>query len=191
VSSKDYKVEPPYHTEKSSMLLRIKWGDGPSRTGRTSSAVTPLSEKSRDWAGWVVANKETTSLLLSLSYFGKLFVEFGAVRTRSEELDDHRLKHLNGLYSKIYTGLPYITFVAGRSREAIAAELEHHLGIAPAQRPLDTANGDLDRPAVDSDEIDRMVVPRLSEAWTKELDRALSDMWKIAVARLGGLESRS
>jgi len=99
-----------------------------------------------------------------------------------------RLKHLNALYSKIYPGLPYITFVAGRSREAIAGELEDHIGVAPAHRPLETTNGDLDRPPIMSDEVNRMTVPRLSEAWTKELDRALNDMWKIAVARLEGLE---
>ena len=95
---------------------------------------------------------------------------------------------MNALYSKIYAGLPYITFVAGRSREAIAGELEAHLGVAPAHRPLDAANGDLHEPPITSDTVDRMMVPRLSEAWTNELDRALNDMWKIAVARLGGLE---
>jgi hypothetical protein len=66
--------------------------------------------------------------------------------------------------------------------------MESHIGVTPAHRPLDAANGDLDEPPIMSDEVDRMMVPRLSEAWTKELDRALNDMWKIAVARLKGLE---
>jgi hypothetical protein len=38
-----------------------------------------------------------------------------------------RLQELNGQYRKAYPGLLYLTFVNGRSREAIADELEDFL----------------------------------------------------------------
>jgi hypothetical protein len=39
----------------------------------------------------------------------------------------YRLKKSNAEYRKIYPGLIYLTFVNGRSREAIADELEGFL----------------------------------------------------------------
>ncbi len=43
-----------------------------------------------------------------------------------------RLRHLNACYEAQYPGLRYITFVNGRSRAAIAREMEDVLGIEPS-----------------------------------------------------------
>ncbi|EPS94563.1 hypothetical protein FOMPIDRAFT_1134194 [Fomitopsis schrenkii] len=86
-----------------------------------------------------------------------------------------RLAHLNACYEHRYPGLRYITFVNGRTRAAIKDEMEGVLGLgsslSPDEPPLD---------AVGSVEIE-------SEGWTKELERAVEDLGKIAESRFKAL----
>jgi 2-oxo-4-hydroxy-4-carboxy--5-ureidoimidazoline (OHCU) decarboxylase len=86
-----------------------------------------------------------------------------------------RLEHLNAAYEAKYPGLRYITFVNGRSRAAIAEEMEGVLGwehsLGPDQPSLDTVQP----------------VEKTSEEWLSELKRAVEDVGKIAKSRLGSL----
>ena len=86
-----------------------------------------------------------------------------------------RLAHLNAYYEVRYPGLRYITFVNGRTRLAIAEEMEDMLciphSLSPVDPPLDTIS----------------IVDISSEEWKKELDRAVLDVGKIAKNRLGAL----
>ncbi|RXW23035.1 hypothetical protein EST38_g2806 [Candolleomyces aberdarensis] len=86
-----------------------------------------------------------------------------------------RLEHLNAAYEVKYPGLRYITFVNGRSRAAIAEEMEGVLGwehsLGPDQPSLDTVQP----------------VEKSNEAWLSELKRAVGDVGKIAKSRLGSL----
>lgn len=86
-----------------------------------------------------------------------------------------RLGHLNAAYEAKYPGLRYITFVNGRTRAAIAEEMEDLLvfghSLSPDQpdistiKPLDNTN----------------------DAWLSELKRAVKDVGNIAKSRLGSL----
>lgn len=86
-----------------------------------------------------------------------------------------RLAHLNALYEARYPGLRYITFVNGRSRAAIAKEMEGVLGIEHSLSP--------DQPAAKT----IRPVEWESEEWLQELSRAVTDVGKIAKSRLGAL----
>jgi len=87
----------------------------------------------------------------------------------------HRLAHLNACYERTYPGLRYITFVNGRSRAAIAEEIEDVLGIAHSleggEPPLESFE------AVDVG----------GNRWKDELDRATQDVGRIAKSRLKAL----
>ncbi|KAH9839881.1 Oxo-4-hydroxy-4-carboxy-5-ureidoimidazoline decarboxylase [Rhodofomes roseus] len=86
-----------------------------------------------------------------------------------------RLTHLNACYEHRYPGLRYITFVNGRSRAEIKDEMEGVLGLehslSPDQPPVETVGS----------------VEAGSEEWTKELERAVGDLGKIAHSRLKAL----
>ncbi|KAI0793934.1 OHCU decarboxylase-domain-containing protein [Fomes fomentarius] len=86
-----------------------------------------------------------------------------------------RLEHLNALYERKYSGLVYITFVNGRSRTEIKDELEDKLG-------LEHSVG-ADEPSLDSIQS----VDTGAAEWKGELERAVSDVGKIAKARLRSL----
>ena len=88
-----------------------------------------------------------------------------------------RLAHLNALYERRYPGLVYITFVAGRTRAQIVPEMEGVLGIEPVQE------GKEGEPPVET--ITPIAVE--SEAWKRELDRAVVDVGRIAKSRLAKL----
>ena len=86
-----------------------------------------------------------------------------------------RLVHLNACYEKKYPGLRYITFVDGRSRAAIAEEMEDMLGFPHSLSPT--------HPALD----DISPIEVGGEDWKNELDRALFDIGRIAKSRLKSL----
>jgi 2-oxo-4-hydroxy-4-carboxy--5-ureidoimidazoline (OHCU) decarboxylase len=83
-----------------------------------------------------------------------------------------RLERLNALYERRYPGLRYITFVNGRSRAAIAEEMEVFLGIKHSEEPSYT---DLAPEVVGG------------AAWKAELGRAIFDIGRIANSRLEAL----
>jgi 2-oxo-4-hydroxy-4-carboxy--5-ureidoimidazoline (OHCU) decarboxylase len=87
--------------------------------------------------------------------------EQGATSTSPETIA--LLADLNAQYERHYPGLRYITFVNGRSREAIAEEMQMKLATS------DT------------------VVLENSDAWVAEVDRAVGDVGLIAKSRLKGL----
>lgn len=84
-----------------------------------------------------------------------------------------RLSHLNKCYEHVYPGLRYITFVNGRSRAAIAEELENVLGLQ---------HGGVEQ-GVETLKVERVG----SGKWKAELGRAVEDVGKIAKSRLAGL----
>ncbi|KAJ7257955.1 OHCU decarboxylase-domain-containing protein [Mycena haematopus] len=75
-----------------------------------------------------------------------------------------RLAHLNACYEHRYPGLRYITFVNGRSRAAIALEMEDVLGLPHSLSP--------DEPPVD----EITPIEPGADAWRSELDRAVMDI---------------
>jgi len=86
-----------------------------------------------------------------------------------------RLVHLNACYEAVYPGLRYITFVNGRTRAAIAEEMESALGFVHS-----TSSNE---PAIDS-----MIAKEFgSRVWIMELNRAIHDIGRIAKSRLGTL----
>lgn len=87
-----------------------------------------------------------------------------------------RLQHLNACYEHVYPGLRYITFVNGRSRAAIAEEMEDKLGIVQTLSP--------DEPPL------MALIPFevYSTTWIAELQRAIEDIGRIARSRLEKLE---
>lgn len=87
-----------------------------------------------------------------------------------------RLGHLNACYERQYPGLRYITFVNGRSRAAIAEEMEGVLGIEHSLSP--------DEPTVDGFE----AVHVGKDEWAAELNRAVGDVGLIAKSRLKALD---
>jgi 2-oxo-4-hydroxy-4-carboxy--5-ureidoimidazoline (OHCU) decarboxylase len=104
-----------------------------------------------------------------------------------ETISDHgRLAHLNQMYCKVYPGLRYITFVNGRPRAAIVNEMEAVLGLpaSPQALPDDFATAS---PSIDSNEVERKVKSQDSQNWKAECERGLADVWRIAKARLKGL----
>lgn len=70
---------------------------------------------------------------------------------------------LNARYEKVYPGLRYITFVNGRSRAEIAQEIE---GVLSSNQESVEVGGD---------------------QWTRELNRAVTDVGRIAKSRLNKL----
>ncbi|EPQ29763.1 uncharacterized protein PFL1_02436 [Pseudozyma flocculosa PF-1] len=86
-----------------------------------------------------------------------------------------RLARLNALYEARYPGLRFVTYVAGRSRAAVADELAANLGAgiadlaAPSDLPAD------------------QVRPQGTHEWQSELDRASDALWEIATDRAGKL----
>ena len=97
----------------------------------------------------------------------------GVIPTSPEVLA--RLSHLNACYELRYPGLRYITFVNGRTRLAIAEEMEDMLclphSLSPDNPPFDTIHP----------------IDISSEEWKRELDRAVHDIGLIAKSRLGAL----
>jgi hypothetical protein len=85
-----------------------------------------------------------------------------------------RLAHLNACYEHRYPGLVYITFVNGRSRAAIAEEMEDRLGIAHSLSP--------DDPPISDNAFEP--IPMDSPEWNAELGRAVQDVSNIALRRL-------
>ena len=102
---------------------------------------------------------------------------------------DARLAHLNELYSIIYPGLRYVTFVNGRSRTAIVPEFEGVLGLPISPEPI-PEDFPISEPDVNSEGVKRMVKARDSADWQRECERGLDDVWRIGRARLAGLELR-
>jgi hypothetical protein len=98
-----------------------------------------------------------------------------------------RLAHLNKLYSHVYPGLPYITFVAGRPRSAIVKEMESILGLPASPEPIPDDWQDVESPALESPEVHAMVQLWGGFEWQKEMQRALGDIWLIAKSRLQGM----
>ncbi|KAH7909083.1 Oxo-4-hydroxy-4-carboxy-5-ureidoimidazoline decarboxylase [Hygrophoropsis aurantiaca] len=88
----------------------------------------------------------------------------------------HRLAHLNACYERRYSGLCYITFVNGRSRAAIAEEMEDKLGIEHSLSP--------DEPSLAA----FVAIKEGDELWKQELDRAVRDVGRIAGSRLAALK---
>lgn len=86
-----------------------------------------------------------------------------------------RLAHLNALYEARFPGLRYITFVNGRSRAAIAEEMEGVLGLEHSLSP-DQPNVETIKP-----------IERTDAKWLSELRRAVEDVGRIAKSRLGSL----
>lgn len=97
----------------------------------------------------------------------------GVNHTPSEVLA--RLGQLNALYELKYPGLRYITFVNGRSRAAIAEEMETKLGLPHSLSDLDSQGDNLQPVEFDS------------EDWRSELHRAIYDVGRIAKNRLRAL----
>ena len=97
----------------------------------------------------------------------------GVVPTSPEVLA--RLSHLNACYEIRYPGLRYITFVNGRTRLAIAEEMEDTLclphSLSPDSPPFDTIHP----------------IDISSDEWKRELNRAVLDIGLIAKSRLGAL----
>jgi hypothetical protein len=100
-----------------------------------------------------------------------------------------RLAHLNAMYSTIYAGLPYITFVNGRPRSAIITEMESAIGIPASPVPLPD-DYPTDQPALHDEYVQRRIVSMGDKAWTKECERALGDIWLIARSRVTGMGLR-
>ena len=89
-----------------------------------------------------------------------------------------RLAFLNKAYERKYPKLVYITFVNGRSRAQIRDEMEERLkleGVLPAADEYHSTNPGLEG-----------IVPHdeNSDAWRKEVDRAVYDVGRIAKSRL-------
>ncbi|KAG2141330.1 Oxo-4-hydroxy-4-carboxy-5-ureidoimidazoline decarboxylase [Suillus clintonianus] len=89
-----------------------------------------------------------------------------------------RLEHLNACYEHVYPGLRYITFVNGRTRAAIAREMEDKLQLG---HPLESYphGPPLNEPVTEG----LICVPKNSEDWLNELKRAVDDVGKIAKSR--------
>ncbi|EST09618.1 Oxo-4-hydroxy-4-carboxy-5-ureidoimidazoline decarboxylase [Kalmanozyma brasiliensis GHG001] len=90
-----------------------------------------------------------------------------------------RLARLNAIYEAKYPGLRFVTYVAGRSRAAVADEIESLLGdkVAALKDAKDLAKSEVR--AHDTDE------------WQSELDRASDALWEIAVDRAGKLTAEA
>jgi 2-oxo-4-hydroxy-4-carboxy--5-ureidoimidazoline (OHCU) decarboxylase len=98
----------------------------------------------------------------------------GVIPTPPEVL--MRLSHLNTCYEAKYPGLRYITFVNGRTRLAIAEEIEDLLGLKHSLLPDEPPRASLNPVEVKGLE------------WLAELRRAIQDVGHIAKSRLEILE---
>ncbi|KAJ1022580.1 hypothetical protein NDA16_003569 [Ustilago loliicola] len=90
-----------------------------------------------------------------------------------------KLARLNAIYEAKYPGLRFVTYVAGRSRAAVAEELAALLGDKTAS--LKSAS-DLPKSEVRAEGTDE---------WQAELDRASDALWEIAVDRAGKLKAEA
>ncbi|CAD6890520.1 unnamed protein product [Tilletia controversa] len=95
-----------------------------------------------------------------------------------------RLDKLNKLYELRFPTLRFVTFVAGRSRAAVADELAALLGTGI------TENADIDADKPDTFPQDE-IRPVESEEWQDELVRAEDALWKIAGDRASKLSKQS
>ncbi|KAE8250297.1 hypothetical protein A4X13_0g4833 [Tilletia indica] len=95
-----------------------------------------------------------------------------------------RLEKLNKLYELRYPTLRFVTFVAGRSRAAVADEIAALLGSSI------TENASIDADKSDTFPQDE-VRPIESEEWQDELVRAEDALWKIAADRASKLPKQS
>ena len=86
-----------------------------------------------------------------------------------------RLAHLNACYEATYPGLRYITFVNGRSRSEIAAEMEEVLHVPHSFSSTEPVLGSISP------------IDPTSQDWRSELDRAVYDIGCIAKSRLRAL----
>ncbi|KAJ9121693.1 hypothetical protein QFC22_002313 [Naganishia vaughanmartiniae] len=113
--------------------------------------------------------------------------EQGGKTVKTPEIVLKRLSHLNKLYSRIYPGLPYITFVAGRPRAAIVKEMEKALALPDSPEPIPDDWNEVEQPGLDSEETLARVKEWGGAEWQSEVERALQDVWLIAKSRLQGL----
>ncbi|KAJ9125874.1 hypothetical protein QFC24_002658 [Naganishia onofrii] len=113
--------------------------------------------------------------------------EQGGNTVKTPEIVLKRLGHLNKLYSRVYPGLPYITFVAGRPRAAIVQEMERVLELPQSPEPIPGDWSQVELPALDSEEALARVKESGGPEWQMETERALKDIWLIAKSRLQGL----
>ncbi|KAI5451390.1 hypothetical protein NCC49_001697 [Naganishia albida] len=113
--------------------------------------------------------------------------EQGGKSVKTPEVVLRRLAHLNKLYTRVYPGLPYITFVAGRPRAAIVKEMERALDLPASPEPIPDDWEDVEQPTIDSAEVDAKVKVWGGDAWQSETQRALGDIWLIAKSRLEGM----
>ncbi|SPO27574.1 uncharacterized protein UTRI_04394_B [Ustilago trichophora] len=90
-----------------------------------------------------------------------------------------KLARLNAIYEAKYPGLRFVTYVAGRSRAAVAEELASLLGEKTAA--LKDAK-DLPKDDVRTQD---------TEEWQSELERASDALWEIAVDRAGKLKAEA
>ncbi|KAJ9480075.1 Thermoresistant gluconokinase [Pseudozyma hubeiensis] len=90
-----------------------------------------------------------------------------------------RLARLNAIYEAKYPGLRFVTYVAGRSRAAVADEIESLLGekVAALKDAKDLAKDEVRAQGTDE--------------WQSELDRASDALWEIAVDRAGKLTAEA
>ncbi|SJX63853.1 uncharacterized protein SRS1_14579 [Sporisorium reilianum f. sp. reilianum] len=90
-----------------------------------------------------------------------------------------RLARLNAIYEAKYPGLRFVTYVAGRSRAAVADEIASLLGdkVAALQDASDLAKSEVRAQGTDE--------------WQSELDRASDALWEIAVDRAGKLNAQA
>ena len=86
-----------------------------------------------------------------------------------------RLAHLNSCYERRYPGLRYITFVNGRTREAIMEEMEDALELPRSLSDNEPALASIAMVEVSGD------------AWEVELERAVQVVGRIAKSRLAAL----
>lgn len=89
------------------------------------------------------------------------------------------LARLNAIYEAKFPGLRFVTYVAGRSRAAVADEIASLLGDKVAA--LKDAN-ELSHEEVRAQE---------TEEWQAELNRASDALWEIAVDRAGKLTAQT
>ncbi|SNX86092.1 uncharacterized protein MEPE_04801 [Melanopsichium pennsylvanicum] len=90
-----------------------------------------------------------------------------------------KLARLNAIYEAKYPGLRFVTYVAGRSRAAVADELASLLGEETAALK-------------DAKHLPKSEVrAEGTQEWQSELERASDALWEIAVDRAGKLKSEA
>lgn len=89
------------------------------------------------------------------------------------------LARLNAIYEAKFPGLRFVTYVAGRSRAAVADEIASLLGDKTAAL----------KDAIELSEAD--IRAQGTDEWQSELDRASDALWEIAVDRAGKLKLES